>query len=66
MVVVYIWSLDSKILNSLHIELNKVMRKVRNLPSQCHVPIVLSVSGVSSLYCIIYNRFMKFYKSGLE
>ena len=43
-----------------------VMRKVWNLPSQCHVPIVLSVSGVSSLYRIIYNKFMKFYKSGLE
>ena len=42
------------------------MRKVWNLPSQCHVPIVLSVSGVSSLYHIIYSRLMKFYKSGLE
>ena len=42
------------------------MRKVWNLPSQCHVPIVLSVSGVSSLDRIIFNRFMKFYKSGLE
>ena len=30
------------------------------------VSIVLSVSGVSPLYRIIYNRFMKFYKSGLE
>ena len=28
--------------------------------------IVLSVSGVSSLDRIIFNRFMKFYKSGLE
>ena len=42
------------------------MRKVWNLPSQSHVSIVLSVSGVSPLYRIIYNRFMKFYKSGLE
>ena len=59
-----IWSLDSKLLNSLQIALNKVMRKVWNLPSQSHVPIVLSVSGVS--YRIIYSRFIKFYKSGLE
>ena len=61
-----IWSLDSKLLNSLQIALNKVMCKVWKLPSQCHVPIVFSVSGVSSLYCIIYNRFMRFCKSGLE
>ena len=61
-----IWSLDSKLLNSLQIGLNKVMRKVWNLPSQSHVSIVFSVSGVSSLYRIIYNRFKKFYKSGLE
>ena len=40
------------------------MRKVWNLPSQSHVSIVLSVSGVSCFYRIIYNRFMKFYKSG--
>ena len=61
-----IWSLDSKLLNSLQIGLNKVMRKVWNLPSQSHVSIVLSVSSVSCLYRIIYNRFMKFHKSGLE
>ena len=42
------------------------MRKVWNLPSQSHVSIVLSVSGVSCLYRIIYSKFMKFYKSGLK
>ena len=51
------WSLDSKLLNSLQITLNKVMRKVWKLPSQSHVSIVLSVS---CLHCIIYSRFMKF------
>ena len=58
-----IWSRDSKLLNSLQIALNKVRRKVWNLPSQSHIPFVPSVSSV---YCIIYSRFMKFYKSGLE
>ena len=51
-----IWSLDSKHLNNLQIALNKVMRKVWNLPSQSHVPIVLSVSGVL-VYIIIIVLF---------
>ena len=49
-----IWSLDSKLLNSLHIALNKVMRKVWNLPSQSHVSIV-PLSLVFLLYIVLFT-----------
>ena len=50
---------------SLQTALNKIMRKVRHLPSRCHVPIVHCVAKTTNILRIIYGRFIKFSNSGL-
>ena len=58
-----LWSLSSKSLNCLQIELNKILRKVWNLPLRAHSSVVHCIARVPSVKNIILSRFDRFLSS---
>ena len=58
-----LWSLSSKSLNCLQIALNKILRKVWNLPLRAHSSVVHCIARVPSVKNIILSRFDRFLSS---
>ena len=52
-----LWSLSSKSLNCLQIVLNKILRKVWNLPIRSHLSVVHCIARVPSVTNIFLSRF---------
>ena len=55
-----LWSLSSNTLKHLQVSINKILRKIWNLPPNSHTSIVLETAGLSFLSNMIINRFEKF------
>ena len=58
-----LWSLSSKSLNCLQIALNKILRKVWNLPLRSHSSVVHCIARVPSVTNIVLSRFDRFLSS---
>ena len=55
-----LWSLSSSSLRRLQVAMNKILRKIWNLPRMSHTSVVLSTAGISYVHNIILRRFYKF------
>ena len=55
-----LWSLSSSSLRRLQVAINKILRKIWNLPRMSHTCVVLSTAGISYVHNIILRRFYKF------
>ena len=60
-----LWSLLSKSINLIEVALNKILRKVWNLPSCSHTNIVHSVAHLPSISDIVFKRFSTFFNRGV-
>ena len=56
----HLWSLSSKSLNTLHIALNKILRKVWNLPSRSHSSIVHCTIIIQAIHNTVFRHFNQF------
>ena len=54
-----LWRLDAPVIQSLHVSFNNVIRRIWNLPHNCHTSIAHAVGLTNSIYNIIYSRFIK-------
>ena len=61
-----IWSLSSSSIKSLQIAINKILRKIWNLPRYSHTSIVLCTARINYIYDIIFYRFSKFMSRCLD
>ena len=61
-----LWSLSSTSLSVLQVALNKILRKVWNLPSRSHSSIVHCIARVPSIANIVLSRFNRFIIRSLE
>lgn len=52
-----LWRLDAPDLQSLNVSFNNVIRRIWNLPYNCHTSIAHSVGLTVSIYNIVYSRF---------
>ena len=60
-----LWSLSSKSIHLIEVALNKILRKVWNLPSRSHTNIVHSVVHLPSISDIVFKRFSTFFNRGV-
>ena len=56
----HLWSLSSKSLNALQIALNKILRKVWNLPSRSHSSIVHCTAIIPAIHNTVFRCFNQF------
>ena len=56
----HLWFLSSKSLNVLQIALNKILRKVLNLPSRSHSSIVHCTVIIPAIHNTVFRRFNQF------
>ena len=56
-----LWSLSSPAVKMIEVSLNKLLRKIWNLPYNCHTGILHCVVHVSTISNIIYNRSLCFH-----
>ena len=56
----HLWSLSSKFLNALQIALNKILRKVWNLPSRSHSSIVHCTAIIQAIHNTVFRHFNQF------
>ena len=56
----HLWSLSSKSLNALQIALNKILRKVWNLPSSSHSSIVHCTAIIPAMHNTVFRHFNQF------
>ena len=61
-----LWKLSTSSLKLIEISLNKLLRKVWNLPYNSHTSIVHCVAQTSSISNIVYNRFLSMYSRALS
>ena len=61
-----LWKLSTSSLKLIEISLNKLLRKVWNLPYNSHTSIVHCVARTSSISNIVYNRFLSMYSRALS
>ena len=54
-----LWSLSSNTLKHLQVAINKILRKIWNLPPNSHTSILLKTAGLSFLPNMILNCFEK-------
>ena len=59
-----LWPLSSKSISLIKVALNKILRKVWNLPHRSHTSIVHSVAHIPSVSDIVYKRFSTFIANG--
>ena len=52
-----LWSLGSPSIKIIEISLNKILRKVWNLPRMSHTRIVHCIAGIPSILHLVYSRF---------
>ena len=56
-----LWSLSSPSLKMFEIALNKILRKIWNLPYQSHSGIVHCIAQINTISNLIFDRFCSFY-----
>ena len=61
-----LWRLDCPDLHSLNVSFNNVLRRIWNLPRNCHTGVVHSVGLISSIYNIVFSRFCRLRSSALS
>ena len=61
----YAWSLSSKCLFHLQVAMNKILRKVWNLPHRSHTSIVHCTADIPAICSIVYSRSCKFLSRSL-
>ena len=61
-----LWSLSSSSIKSLQIAINKLLRKIWNLPRYSHTSIVLCTARINYIYDMIFYRFSKFMSRCLD
>ena len=61
----HLWSFSSKSLNALQIALNKILRKVWNLPSRSHSSIVHCTAIIPAIHNTVFRRFNQFISSSV-
>ena len=66
MVVLYGNYLHRLLIKLIEISLNKLLRKVWNLPYNYHTSIAHCVARTSSISNIVYNRFLSMYSRALS
>ena len=61
-----LWRLDAPDIRSLHVSFNNVIRRIWNLPHNCHTSIAHAVGFTKSIYNIIYSRFIRLLSTALS
>ena len=61
-----LWRLDAPVIRSLHVSFNNVIRRIWNLPHNCHTSIAHAVRLTKSIYNIIYSRFIRLRSTALS
>ena len=61
-----LWSLSSPSIRRLQVAINKILRKIWNLPRYSHTSIVLNTARISFVHSIIMHRYSKFISRCLE
>ena len=59
------WSLSSKCLLQIQVAMNKILRKVWNLPHRSHTSIVHRTADIPAICNIVYSRSCKFLSRSL-
>ena len=61
-----LWRLDAPELHTLSVSFNNVIRRIWNLPRNCHTSILYSIGSTSSIYNIINYRFNRLLNAALS
>ena len=61
-----LWRLDAPDIRSLNVSFNNVIRRIWNLPHNCHTSIAYAVGLTKSIYNIIHSRFIRLLSTALS